>query len=80
MCLPDYSGRRSSRPVRFPLLCATKTGHGIIELLRELNRDGATLVIITHDRELVATLPRQVEIRDGRIIHDNAAEPEEVVA
>jgi putative ABC transport system ATP-binding protein len=56
----------------------TKTGRGIIELLRELNRDGATLVIITHDRELVATLPRQVELRDGEIIHDSASEPAEV--
>jgi putative ABC transport system ATP-binding protein len=51
----------------------TRTGDGIIELLRELNRDGATLVIITHDRELVAALPRRVEIRDGRIIRDSAA-------
>jgi putative ABC transport system ATP-binding protein len=58
----------------------TKTGQGIIELLGELNHDGATLVIITHDRELVATLPRQVEIRDGEIIHDSASEPDEVVA
>jgi putative ABC transport system ATP-binding protein len=58
----------------------TKTGRGIIELLQELNDDGATLVIITHDRELVATLPRQVEIRDGEIIHDSASEPDEVVA
>jgi putative ABC transport system ATP-binding protein len=58
----------------------TKTGRGIIELLQELNHDGATLVIITHDRELVATLPRQVEIRDGEIIHDSASEPDEVVA
>jgi putative ABC transport system ATP-binding protein len=58
----------------------TKTGRGIIELLQELNDDGATLVIITHDRELVATLPRQVEIRDGEIINDSASEPDEVVA
>jgi putative ABC transport system ATP-binding protein len=54
----------------------TRTGHGIIELLRELNADGATLVIITHDRELVSSMPRQVEIRDGEIIHDSALEPE----
>jgi putative ABC transport system ATP-binding protein len=54
----------------------TRTGHGIIELLRELNDDGATLVIITHDRELVSALPRQVEIRDGEIIHDSALEEE----
>jgi putative ABC transport system ATP-binding protein len=49
----------------------THTGHEIIELLRELNRDGATLVIITHDRELAEALPRRVEVRDGVIISDS---------
>jgi putative ABC transport system ATP-binding protein len=50
----------------------THTGREIIELLRELNRDGATLVIITHDRELAAALPRRVEMRDGAIVRDSA--------
>jgi putative ABC transport system ATP-binding protein len=58
----------------------TRTGRGIIELLQELNQDGATLVIITHDRELVTALPRQVEIRDGEIIHDSVSEAGEAVA
>ena len=50
----------------------TRTGHEIIELLLELNRDdGATLVIITHDIELAASLPRQVQMRDGEVIHDS---------
>ncbi|HWI70896.1 MAG TPA: ABC transporter ATP-binding protein [Baekduia sp.] len=49
----------------------TSTGHEIIELLQELNRDGATLVIITHDRELADALPRQVQVRDGAIVHDS---------
>jgi len=48
----------------------THTGHGIIELLRELNRDGATLMIITHDRALADALPRRVEVLDGAIIRD----------
>ena len=47
------------------------TGSEIIELLRELNRDGATLVIITHDRDLAEALPRRIELRDGEIIHDS---------
>ena len=50
----------------------THTGREIIELLRELNQDGATLVIITHDRELAAALPRRVEMRDGAIVRDSA--------
>ena len=50
----------------------SKTGREIIELLRELNSDGATLVIITHDRDLADALPRQVQVRDGEIIDDSA--------
>lgn len=49
----------------------TKTGHDIIELLRELNADGATLVIITHDLDVASALGRQVQMRDGQIVHDD---------
>jgi lipoprotein-releasing system ATP-binding protein len=48
----------------------TSTGGEIIELLRDLNAHGATVVVITHDLGIAAALPRQVEIRDGRLIHD----------
>jgi putative ABC transport system ATP-binding protein len=47
-------------------------GAQILALLRELNDDGHTVVVITHDRELAAGLPRQVEMRDGRVIADGA--------
>jgi putative ABC transport system ATP-binding protein len=57
----------------------SRTGHEIIELLRELNAGGATLVVITHDVELAAALPRRVHVRDGEIVDDSAA-PEPVVA
>lgn len=43
------------------------SGSGIVDLLHELNADGATIVVITHDRELAAGLPRLVEMRDGLI-------------
>jgi putative ABC transport system ATP-binding protein len=42
----------------------------IIELLHELHRDGTTIVVITHDREIAERLPRLVAIRDGRIERD----------
>ncbi|HEY1687630.1 MAG TPA: ABC transporter ATP-binding protein [Solirubrobacteraceae bacterium] len=48
------------------------TGEGIIELLRELNREGTTVVLITHDRELAAAMPRRLEVRDGLIASDEA--------
>jgi len=48
----------------------TTTGREIIELLRGLNDQGTTVVVITHDLEIAAALPRRVEIRDGRLVHD----------
>jgi putative ABC transport system ATP-binding protein len=45
-------------------------GAAIVELLEELNAQGATIVVITHDRELAARLPRQVQMLDGRIVAD----------
>jgi putative ABC transport system ATP-binding protein len=46
-------------------------GAAIVALLEELNGEGATIVVITHDRELAASLPRRVEMLDGRILADS---------
>ncbi|MFG2075725.1 ABC transporter ATP-binding protein [Nonomuraea maritima] len=51
-------------------------GAGVMDLLHELNASGTTIVIITHDREIAAGLPRQIAMRDGTIVSDSAAEPE----
>jgi putative ABC transport system ATP-binding protein len=48
----------------------TATGAAILELLRELHRDGTTIVVITHDPDVAAAMERCIEIRDGRIIRD----------
>lgn len=48
----------------------TKTGASIVDLLRELNAAGTTIVVITHDVELAASFPRRVSVRDGAIIGD----------
>lgn len=48
----------------------TTNGEAVMRLLRELNEAGTTIAVITHDREIAASLPRQVEIRDGRIRRD----------
>jgi putative ABC transport system ATP-binding protein len=49
------------------------TGTAIIALLEALHDEGATIVVITHDRDLAARLPRRVEMLDGRIVTDTAA-------
>jgi putative ABC transport system ATP-binding protein len=51
----------------------TASGAGILELLYGLNERGTTVVVITHDREIAAMLPRRVELRDGRLIADELA-------
>ncbi|HTA32604.1 MAG TPA: ABC transporter ATP-binding protein [Solirubrobacteraceae bacterium] len=50
----------------------THNGREILELLRALNGQGTTVLVITHDREIAATLPRRVELRDGHLIDDEA--------
>ncbi len=51
------------------------TGAEILQLLRDLNGQGTTVVVITHDLEIAAALPRRVELRDGRLVHDEPEGP-----
>jgi putative ABC transport system ATP-binding protein len=45
----------------------SRTSAQIVDLLHELNGDGATIVVITHDVELASDMPRRVRVRDGLI-------------
>jgi putative ABC transport system ATP-binding protein len=47
-------------------------GQQVLALLEELNANGTTVAVITHDREIAARLPRRVELRDGRVIADTS--------
>jgi putative ABC transport system ATP-binding protein len=49
----------------------TRTGASIVDLLRELNAAGTTIVVITHDAALAESLPRRVNMRDGAIVSDD---------
>jgi putative ABC transport system ATP-binding protein len=51
----------------------TATGASILDLLRELHRDGTTIVVVTHDRDVAAATDRCIEIRDGRVLNDTLA-------
>ena len=53
----------------------SRSGHAIVELLHELNRDGSTIVVITHDHDIAGSLPRQVAVRDGLIESDSTRGP-----
>jgi putative ABC transport system ATP-binding protein len=46
------------------------TGAEIIALLAGLNRDGTTLVVVTHDATVAAATRRRVELRDGAVVAD----------
>ena len=48
----------------------SKTGAAVIELLKDLHKDGRTIVLITHDLEIAASAPRRVFLRDGLIERD----------
>jgi putative ABC transport system ATP-binding protein len=44
------------------------SGAGVLELLRDLHETGTTVLVITHDREIADSLPRQVPMRDGQVV------------
>ena len=54
----------------------TKTGEQIMELLTELNAEGKTIIMVTHEPEIAAYAKRQIVIRDG-VISSDSAEKEE---
>jgi putative ABC transport system ATP-binding protein len=56
------------------------TGASIMELIRELNAAGATIVMITHDGGLADQLPRQIRVLDGQVVSDARRDLDVLVA
>ena len=50
------------------------TGKEVLRFLQELNKEGSTIILITHDNSIAATARRVVRISDGRIIQDKKQE------
>lgn len=46
------------------------SGESLMRLLADLHEDGTTIVVITHDRDVAAYLPRQVSMLDGQLVGD----------
>lgn len=48
----------------------SKSGHEVVEILKKLNQEGRTIVIVTHDTELAQVANRIIKIFDGKIVSD----------
>ncbi|MEU5938990.1 ABC transporter ATP-binding protein [Micromonospora sp. NPDC047548] len=51
------------------------SGASVLALLRGLHEQGTTVVVITHDQQVAAGLPRRIVLRDGRVVHDSGRSP-----
>lgn len=54
----------------------SKTGKEVLQMLKDLNSEGNTIVMITHDKEIAAEAKRIVTVRDGIITSDTLSESE----
>ena len=52
----------------------SRTGHEVLGFLQQLNKEGSTVILITHDNGFAATARRVVRIADGKIIEDHPQE------
>src|SRR5262249_23111809 len=49
------------------------TGQSILTLISDLHTEGPTIIVITHDRDIAARMPRRVEMLDGQIVADTGS-------
>ena len=49
----------------------SKTGAQVLSLMRQLNAQGTTVILITHDNGIAAQADRTVRVMDGKIVHDS---------
>ncbi|MEO8177727.1 MAG: ABC transporter ATP-binding protein [Deltaproteobacteria bacterium] len=51
----------------------SRTGQDVLGLLSSLNREGTTLIMVTHDLAIARSLSRAIRMKDGRIVADGDA-------
>ena len=52
----------------------SRTGQQVLKFLQQLNKEGSTIILITHDNGIAATAPRMVRLSDGKVISDQRQE------
>ena len=52
----------------------SETGRRVLEIFSEINKQGTTVIIVTHDLNIGAHAPRQISILDGKILQDTGAQ------
>lgn len=52
----------------------SETGRRVLEIFSEINKQGTTVIIVTHDPNIGAHAPRQISILDGKILQDTGAQ------
>ena len=52
----------------------SETGRRVLEIFSEINKQGTTVIIVTHDPHIGAHAPRQISILDGKILQDTGAQ------
>ena len=58
----------------------SKTGRDVMKFLQQLNREGNTIILITHDNSIAARASRIVRVTDGHIVYDGPVEGDAIVA
>jgi putative ABC transport system ATP-binding protein len=58
----------------------SKTGRDVMLFLQQLNKEGNTIILITHDNSIAAQASRIVRVTDGHIVYDGPVEGDKIVA